>query len=504
MVHLSTRTVFALLFLTSFSVSLFAQAPATEWCGTKEISPWLTNWYATHRKSVAERNADTAWLFVPVTIHILGNNAGTGYFPTDQAIRAVCEMNGRFEKARIHFYLMPGDPIRYVNNTKWYSHDYDGGEELITTNNLPDRLNAYVVQNPAGACGYSWYDAIVLGKNCSEAGNSTWSHEAGHHLSLPHPFYGWEGYTHNYTQPAPKEIRGRPVEKMGQSNCYGSGDLFCDTRPDYLNYRWSCNGDRESTQVQRDPDGTAFRSDATLIMGYSLDACTARFTEEQIAAMRENLRTEHASYLQIDERLPQIADDAVVSLISPLDTVAVQYNKVVLQWAPVENANFYSVEVSRQPNFYIISYRATVYNTTELAYPKPMINNNVLYWRVRAYGEDDLCQPNENMQTGVFRTRNFNATVTGLNELEELLETEIAPNPVSPTQQAIFSVSAAASMEVQLQIRDAAGRLCRSMTVQIAAGENNVALPTESLQAGMYAVSLLHEKGVVTRRLTVQ
>lgn len=504
MVSLSTRTVFALLLACCFAAPLFAQQPPADWCGTKEISPWLTDWYSTHRKNAAQRSADTAWLYAPVTVHIVGNNAGSGYFPTDQAIRAVCEMNGRFEKARIHFYLMPGDPIRYLDNTEWYSHDSDGGRDLITTNKLPNRLNAFVVQDPNGACGYSWLDAIVLGKNCSAAGNSTWSHEAGHHLSLPHPFFGWEGYTHNYAQPAPATIRGRQVEKMDQSNCYDSGDRFCDTRPDYLNYRWFCNGDRESTQLQHDPDGTPFRSDATLIMGYSLDECTARFTEEQIAAMRENLRTQHVSYLQINDRLPQIADDAVVSLLSPIDSQEVQYNKVVLQWAPVENANFYSVEVSRQPNFSIISYRATVYNTTEYAYPKPMINNNVLYWRVRAYGEDDLCQPNVNLQTGIFRTRNFNANVTGINELEQLLEAEIAPNPIGSALEAVFAIQSASALEVQMQIRDASGRLCSSTPVRLAAGENKVPLPTEGLQAGIYAVSLLHAKGSVTKRLAVQ
>ena len=64
---------------------------------------------------------------------------------------------------------------------------------------------------------------------------------------------------------------------------------FCDTSPDYLNFRWSCNEDSESYQLQTDPDGVNFRSDGTLIMSYSNDECANRFSEEQISAMQFSL-----------------------------------------------------------------------------------------------------------------------------------------------------------------------------------------------------------------------
>ncbi len=84
------------------------------------------------------------------------------------------------------------------------------------------------------------------------------------------------------------------VEKMDFSNCYDSGDRFCDTRPDYLNYRWACAPDSLSVTVQKDPNGVEFRSDATLYMSYSLDVCSNRFTDEQIEAMRTNFQFKKA------------------------------------------------------------------------------------------------------------------------------------------------------------------------------------------------------------------
>ena len=278
----------------------------TNWCGTTGKSPWL-DWYHANKHTFPE-SSDTNWLYVPVTLHIVGTDQGSGYFRLESAIRAVCDLNERFTDSRIRFYLMPGEEVIYLNNTSWYDHDWEGGAELINENKLPGRLNAFIVANPSGACGYSWYDAIVLGKNCSGQENSTWSHEAGHHLSLPHPFYGWEGFEWNYSQPAPATIFGDPVEKLDGSNCQTSGDFFCDTRPDYLNYRWQCNGDQESTVLLHDPNGEEFRADASLIMGYALDNCQSRFTPEQIEAMRWNLNTQHSSYLIADTPGPEIDD----------------------------------------------------------------------------------------------------------------------------------------------------------------------------------------------------
>lgn len=492
--------------LTLNAMTVFGQEPVpSEWCGTKGLTPWF-DYYRQNRSAIAaERgDGDTAWLYVPVTIQITGTNTGAGYYPLEQAILSVCQMNEHFAPTRIRYYLQPGDPVRYLNNSDWHNHEWDGGADLIESNKIPNRLNTFIVSDPAGNCGYSWYDAIVMAKGCSGPGNRTWAHEAGHHLSLPHPFFGWEGFSWNYTQPAP-EILDKPgnfdpeVEKVDGSNCYESGDFFCDTRPDYLHDRWPCNSDAESYTLQHDPNGVPFRSDATLIMGYSSDNCGAIFTPEQVAAMRANLHDQHASYLQVTEPGAEIADDAVVELTMPIDSQVVQYNDFTLHWNPVPNATFYTVEVFLYSSLTPRLFYQTVYNETSMTITKGIPNNRTLYWRVRVQNEWDLCQPSDNQQLGVFKTKNFSAT----NDLESTVLAELSPNPVSSGLPAKLLLTSDENMEASLSITDAAGRQCQRQNIHLSFGENIIEVATDGLQAGLYTLSLQNEKGTILKRLAV-
>mgnify|MGYP000043822657 FL=1 len=54
------------------------------------------------------------------------------------------------------------------------------------------------------------------------------------------------------------------VEKVDGSNCEYAADGFCDTPPDYLAYRWTCNQSTgTSFGTMLDPNGESFKSDAT-------------------------------------------------------------------------------------------------------------------------------------------------------------------------------------------------------------------------------------------------
>lgn len=482
------------------SVSLLrGQQLTNNWCGNAEVTPWL-EWYKEHRHEFAQSRSDDM-LYVPVTVHIIGTDLGTNFFPFDKAIRAVCGMNERFAEANIEFYLMPGDPVRFISNSDWYEHEYSAGADMIQENNIPGRLNAYVVADPAGNCGYAWHNAIVLGTNCSSENNSTWSHEAGHHLSLPHPFVGWESTNWDYSQPAPNFVGNRQVERTDGSNCEDAGDFFCDTPPDYLHDRWQCDDNHESEQVQHDPNGVAFRSDATLIMGYASDACTSRFTPEQVDAMRANLQTDHESYLQVSELGPGVDDDLAVQLVSPIDSHIVQYNNFDLVWNPIPNATIYVVELFLYPSMSVtqrLVYK-TLYNETSLTVNQNLPNNRTLYWRVRAYNEWDVCNPNQNTQVGTLKTRNISAT----NDLERSVTAELMPNPVAGGLPAVLNISSDETMNAQLQVTDASGRVCVQQDLRIYPGDNRLEIETASLQAGIYIISVQNEKGMLLKRLAV-
>ncbi|MBK9337328.1 MAG: hypothetical protein IPM98_12420 [Lewinellaceae bacterium] len=499
------RIKFTLLFFSLlFGSIISAQQTGDNWCGTHAESPWL-DWYQRNTGifSIADGGVDSAWLYVPMTLHIVGNNNGAGYFPLGNAINAVCEMNSAYEPARIRFYLLPGDAVRYHNNSSWYEHGWNDGSDMINTV-IPDirnRLNAFVVADPAGNCGYSWYDAIVLKSSCSGPGNTTWAHEAGHHFSLPHTFRGWEGFTWNYADPAPLKVNSRDVEKTDGTNCYVGGDRFCDTEPDYLNSRWPCNGDLRSNTVQHDPTGAAFRSDASLLMGYANDICSSRFTEEQIAAMRANLQSdEHNQYLQITAPLPELDDQAQVVLISPIDSSeSMQYNHIELKWNKVPGARYYTVEISRTPEFPSTFFSETLVDSASLVVTKSMPNNWTLFWRVRAYSDWDVCQPYDQAQIGSFRTQNLSAT----NDLERSAIITLAPNPVMAGIAARLRIEAEQAMDVAVSLCDAAGRACYQQRYRLYAGENQFDIPTTNLSAGFYSMLVQNEKGATVKRLVV-
>ncbi len=491
-----------LLSLTLFCTVLGLQAQQTgeNWCGTSAVTPWM-EWYRLHRHEILQSRSDEM-LYIPVTVQITGTDDGHGYFPFDKAIQAICGMNERFEDAHIEFYLVPGDAVRFLPNSDWYIHEFPAGAQMINTNNIPDRLNAYVVNDPAGNCGYAWMDAIVLGSGCSGPDNSTWSHEAGHHLSLPHTFSGWEGTEWNYSQPAPSTVgNNRPVETVDGSNCENAGDFFCDTPADYLNGRWQCDENQESQQLQHDPNNVAFRSDASLIMSYASDGCQSRFSPEQITAMRTNLQSQHASYLQVSELGQGIDDDMKAQLISPIDSHIVQYNNFELTWTAVPNATIYVVELFLNPGMSVTQrlFYKTLYNETSVTVNQNLPSNRALYWRVRVYNEWDVCNPNENLQVGILQTRNISAT----NELERVVTAELSPNPVAGGATAVLNVISDVTMDAQLHIIDAAGRICTQQKLRIFPGDNQLPIETSTLQSGIYIVSVQNEKGTLLKRLAV-
>jgi hypothetical protein len=287
---------------------------------------------------------------------------------------------------------------------------------------------------------------------------------------------------------------------MDGSNCYDSGDRFCDTKPDYLNYRWNCDGQQLSTVIQKDPNGVSFRSDASLYMSYSLDACTSRFTEEQIEAMRTNLLTEHSSYLQASDFGGLVADDAKVTYLSPIDSAIQQFNNITLEWEPVDNATFYYVEVSTSPFFSVVFSAAFVYdNITSLKITKNIPNNKTMYWRVTPYSEWDVCKSIASLPPAIFKTKNLSAT----NELERVADISLTPNPVAGGNAVILSVNSSESVDMMLSIHDASGRLCFQKFVAMYSGDNRLEVSTNNLEAGLYFVTIQTSKGTLVKRLVV-
>ncbi len=85
------------------------------------------------------------------------------------------------------------------------------------------------------------------------------------------------------------------------------------------------------------------------------------------------------------------------------------------------------------------------------------------------------------------------AGITGIN---------IIPNPAQGKAQAVFTLSAASS--VQCNVFDMAGRSVHTTAGRaLNAGQHTIDLPVADMAAGVYTVAITTEKGTVTQQLTV-
>ena len=482
-------------------------------CGTEPFKdPWLTHFQERLEQGWLDSGSDTI-LYVPIKVHLLGNDDGSGYFAISRVLTAFCVLNEDFISSNIQFYLK--DDFNYIDNSAWNNHaDIRTGAEMMFANNDPDAINTYFVQNPAGNCGYNLpYAGIAMSKSCSGPNDHTWAHEVGHNLSLPHPFLGWEGgitddgsQPPNFSRPAPEYVTydytlfksvyypdtliidTALVEKVDGSNCRESADGFCDTHPDYLARRWACGGDGMSPQRQLDPDSVAFFSDGQWIMSYANDNCSNSFTPEQIMAMRANLEEQKPNLL-VDQSFPGELAASAPSLVLPEDGATVPANNIVLEWDEVEGASQYVVEVSRIRTFGLLE---TEMITSDISASIPVLSpDKRYYWRVTPFNSHDACG---SMST----SRTF--TTSEVTSLDDINVDDIKYWMVNG-QLNIEIDSEGSGSDLMIQILDGNGRILQKETTDVRFKTNLYSFDLSNYATGVYFVRLFKEGGSFTLKV---
>lgn len=466
-------------------------------CGTLEDR---VEWLREYQENPAAYPRSNETIYVPMKIHIVGNNEGQGYTSIDRVFKAFCALNEHFQDAEIQFFIA-GD-FHYINNTAYYQHNYDNGYNMMDEHNFSNVLNCYIVNDPAGNCGYSVYNrGIVLSNSCISTGSATWAHEAGHFLSLPHTFSGWEGMDDfDYSQQAPNSIGNRLVERVDGSNCENAGDRFCDTPSDYLNFRWNCNGEGFSNIIQTDPNGEQFHSDGSLIMSYSADNCAEmRFSEEQIAAMQANLMFDRPNLISSAAPLDPIPADAVVEIVYPTEgqLLTDTISSITLEWAPIPNAQYYIVDMNPFPFFTFTIFSATVEtNSVTFTGLEP---NQDYYWRVRPYSLYSTCMRFSDMAS--FTT---GETITSTHEIANVDDFAIYPNPTTKDQQITIAFQAKERANLQVKIVNLTGQEIKSLPFEANPGTNQLQLSLNTISSGLYLVELIGENDRIVRKLVVK
>lgn len=413
---------FSLLLILTLTSQL-ALAQQSHYCGTSPETPWFDH-YMSNRDDYQFEIPEEP-IYIPLTVHVLGDDNGNGYFLKSQVFDAICRLNLDFEATNIQFFLE--DEINFINNTTWYDHEeYPDGYDMMNSNNIDGTVNCYIVSNPAGNCGYyaPAGDAVALSKSCMSPNDHTWAHELGHFFSLPHTFRGWEGIDYDASVPTStyRSQNRRGIESLDGSDCNSSGDRFCDTPPDYLSYRWPCDNQGFSIVQQTDLNGETFRSDGTLFMSYASDNCSNRFSDMQVNAMLANINSVRRELLNNETYAGKIND--IPQAIAPEDQANLAFDNGILHWSKVENATSYHVRVSRLPNLGGLLIVDTIISDTSLALPVLSLGKTY-YWRITAINKFDFCS------NASERFSFIAAALTSNSDVDNDLDLNIWPNPLT-------------------------------------------------------------------------
>lgn len=481
-------------------------APGGSPCGTEGRSPWIEKYQAGKIEPLMK---SLVTQYVPMQVTILGRDAGNGYADPLTVIRAFEVLNQDFADINVQFYL--ADTIAYLNSTLYYDHEIEAGYDLLRNFSRAEVINVFIVANPAGYCGYyvgGTYDAVALGVNCINAGDHTWSHELGHFFGLSHTFYGWESVGNIQevfadNQPAPDKLFYRgdsiQVERVDGSNCKDAADGFCDTEPDYLPQRWTCNGQGVFADTLRDPDSTAFLVPGRNIMSYSDDRCVEEFSQEQITAMTTNL----GGRLDLADRVTPTftaarGEDQL--LLSPDNRARLDFSDTVeLRWNAVADADLYILQVNNNPNFNGSVYTSYIVNDTAQVILGDILKPRLTYyWRVRPVNRYDVSGD----FSEVFSFRNGVTTATIDPALEAAIT--LSPNPVRPGTDLRIEGELNQGKTLSYQLMDATGRqLGQQTTITLSGSGFTRYLPTGGLSAGIYFLRITVDGRLATKRIVV-
>ncbi|MDQ3192709.1 MAG: T9SS type A sorting domain-containing protein [Bacteroidota bacterium] len=458
-----------------FLCHAFAQFTAP--CGTITTDYTRIKNLSVDREERTGINSRATTYYVPIKFRVLQNDDGSNYYYANHVFDLLCELNEQFLPLSIKFYIH--GEIDFIANSIYNIHDINGGMDMMNEYNEYGVVNTYIVSDPSGYCGYAWYPGtgpagggVVLGKNCSGPGNSTFAHELGHYFSLPHTFDGWDF--------DPEFVDG--------SNCASAGDYFCDTPADYLDYRWNCPYSGSFV----DSNGDAYDPDGTYFMSYSIEPCGNKFSLEQESAIIYSLNYDYDGQL-INHPVPSVFEVQDISVLQQPENNSTEIGQgQVFNWEPVQGASHYQFVLHRKN---VSSFLRTDIIIQDTFYTVTGLTGNTDYeWRVKAFHPNSTCAPFSDKF--YFKT----AVDVGLQDLTAGIEIiELFPNPVKSGEIINFKINAPV---ITVELMDLYGKKLKYSFYEEVNTQNQLQLP--ELKSGIYLLKFSTKDQSVYKKLVVQ
>ena len=492
-----------ILFFLGYTVNeIRSQEAPLLFCGvgSHQLTDFQHEWRA-NKDYYTSLRSNNDLLILPLTIHIIGQSDGSGYYSLPDLMVTLCELNRNFAPFNVQFYIK--DNIRYHNNTVWYNHQTQAiGSTMASITAVSGTINIWIANGAGGAAGYATLggNRIWLAKNqIRGVGNTTLTHEMGHSLALPHTFNGWENRTYQQGTTAPAFIffgdRNIPTERVDRSNCTVAADGFCDTEPDYLSDRWNCNPQGMSPIELTDPMGEKFRANGRNYMSYSNDACTAQFSEEQISFMRAHILARKANLI-FSGTLPDPVTGPM-SVVFPRQEDEPHFENIRFSWRRQSNASAYRVQIARTASLGLIEADEIVTDTF-FVLNAPLLTTRNYFWRVTPISSTDFCASPSEIIT--FRPVQSTSTVDLAGNSFSVFPTLLTDQQNTLTLQGRLM----ASLQTRIEVIDLTGRVIHQRQLFLLPGEFRESIELRNLTKGMYILKIDTPTGYHTYKLTAQ
>jgi len=282
-------------------IALHKQNTGKHLCATGELTPEAN---AAFLKEPKAKLKTTGFTQLPVRIHIVTLDNGTGGISLNNINQAMANLNFVYQQEDIEFFIAD---VNYIANSTYYEFNQSDENNLCSPHEENDAVNVFFVNSittnsGGGACGYARFPSnhtitlrILMDNGCTVGSvNGTFVHEFGHFFNLPH--------THNGTSNGPTHSNAENVTRTGpNANCTSNGDFICDTEADPTGSTSNC----VYSGGGQDQFGEDYNPNEDNIMSYYPDGCGGILTPGQYSRVALGLATRlaHTAY-DVDGALP--------------------------------------------------------------------------------------------------------------------------------------------------------------------------------------------------------